>query len=398
MPLASIKKVRNLKGKRVIVRVDFNVPINNKKITDNTKLTSTAETINYLRKKGAIVILVSHLGRPNGKRIKSCEFTFSKDPKYSLKVVVKDLNKILPVKVKFISHCLGKRLSWRINMLRNGSVVLLENIRFYKEEKEGDVNFAKKLASLGDIYVAEAFGVSHRGHASVLAIKKYLPSYSGFLVQREIENLNKLKDRPKKPYVALLGGAKLSTKIKLINKLNKKVDTILIGGAMANVFLKAKNLEIGRSLVEESMIGEAKKILRTSKKIITPKDVVVAQKIESGVKIKVKRVQDVKKRDIILDIGPITIIEYSRALRKAKSILWNGPMGKFEFREFSNGSLVLARLIAAVSRGRAYGICGGGETIDVLKRTGMEEYVDWVSTGGGAMLAYLSGDKMPGIK
>ncbi len=423
MKLISIKRVRDLRGKRVVVRVDFNVPTKNKRITDNSKLISALPTINYLRKRGAKVILVSHFGRPEkqknkktitaqagsrlhkiqqsgGKKQKNrgCEFIFAKDPRYSLKIVIKSLNKLLPVKVKFIPHCFGKRLNLRVNMLRNSQVALLENIRFYKEEKRGDVNFAKRLASLGDIYVMDAFGVSHRDHASVSVIRKFLPSYHGILLKQEIDNLDKLKTRPKKPYVVLLGGAKLSTKIKLIDKLNKKADTILIGGAMANVFLKAKNLEVGRSLIEKSMISEAKKLLKTSKKIIIPKDVVVAQKIEDGVKVKIKKVKDIKKRDIILDIGSDTITDYARHIRKAKSILWNGPMGMFEYRQFSGGSLVLARLIASVARGRAYGVCGGGETVDVLGRTGMQEYMDWVSTGGGAMLAYLSGEKMPGIK
>jgi phosphoglycerate kinase len=398
MPLTSIKKVRNLRGKRVIVRVDFNVPTLNRKVTDNTKLIAAIETINYLRERGARVILISHLGRPEGDQVKGCEFNFLKDSKYTLKIIVKELSKVLSLKVKFIPYCLGKRLSLRINLLRNGQVVLLENVRFYKEEKEGNADFAKKLSSLGDIYVADAFGVSHRDHASLWAIKKYLPSYLGLLAQEETKNLDKLKKNPQKPYAVLLGGSKLSTKIKLIGKLEKKADTILIGGAMANVFLKAKGFEVGRSLVENSMVSEAKKLLRTNKKIIIPKDVVVAQKIEKNAKITIKKIKDVKKRDIILDIGPITIIEYSRVLRKAKSILWNGPMGKFEFRKFSNGSLVLARLIAAVSKGRSYGVCGGGETISVLNKTGMQEYVDWVSTGGGAMLTYLSGGKMPGIK
>lgn len=406
MGLKSIQNLKNPEGRRIIVRVDLNVPIKNRKVEDDTKIIKSLPTIKYLSEKGAIVILISHLGRPkivkSKKPVKSkfkneCKFNFNKDLKYSLKPVAATLENLLGKKAKLITDCIGVKVEKQLTKAEAGDIFLLENIRFYDEEKKGNKTFAKKLAGLGEIYVNDAFAVSHRDHASVLQIRNYLPSYKGFLLGEELANLEKARKAAKKPYVILLGGAKLSTKIRLIKKLNKSASKILIGGAMANVFLAACGYEIGKSLVEKKMIAEAKKLMK-NKKIILPRDVIVSNKASGSAKAEWRNVNEVKKNEIILDIGPKTIKEYAKLIKKAKTILWNGPMGMFEYKQFSSGSLILARTIASVSSGRAYGVCGGGETIDILNRTKMEEFVDWVSTGGGAMLSFLSGEKMPAIK
>lgn len=406
MILKNIQNLKNIKGKRAIVRVDFNVPIKGGKIVDDTKIRESIPTIKYLLSEGASIVLISHLGRPDGvksrKSVKSkvkneCKFNFNKDLKYSLKPVAIILESLLGKKVKLMSGCIGSKVEKKMEKAEAGDIFLLENIRFYGEEKKNNKTFAKAIARLGEVYVNDAFAVSHREHASVFQIRNYLPSYKGLLLQAETENLDKIKKNFKKPYVILLGGAKLSTKIRLIKKLNKSASKILIGGAMANVFFAAKGWEVGKSLVEKEMINEAKKLLK-NKKIILPKDVVVAKNISKAAKAELRKSDEIKKGEIILDIGPETIKEYAKQIKKAKTILWNGPMGVFEYKQFSSGSVILARTIASVSSGRAYGVCGGGETVEILNKTKMEEFVDWVSTGGGAMLSYLSGEKMPGIK
>ncbi len=405
MKIRTIKNIKTFKDKKVLVRTDFNVPLKNGKIIDGTRIDMVLPTIKYLVQKGAVVVLISHLGRPK-KQVslfqRPSRNFFSFQNRYSLRPIAKYLEKALKLKVVFVSDPVNINLKEKIKSTKNKKIFLLENIRFYKEEEKNSKRLAKKLSQWGDIYINEAFSVSHRRHSSVLAITEYLPSFAGFLLEKEIKNLSKLLKKPRKPYMVLLGGAKLSTKIKLIEFLSRKADKILLGGAMANVFLKAQGQEIGRSLIEKSMIKKAEKILefygKKNKKIFLPQDVVTAKSFSSKARPKVKKINHLEKNDIILDIGPETILQYANFLKKAKTILWNGPMGKYELKPFQNGSLILGRLIALRSSLYAYGVCGGGETIDVLNKTQMTEFMDWVSSGGGAMLTFLSGEKLPGLE
>ncbi len=414
MKLRTIKNIKNLSGKRVLLRVDFNVGIKNRKVADGAKIKAALPTINYLLKKNAKVILISHLGRPTESKVKSQKSIKSKVykvksqksvvGKFSLRPIVKNLEKLLGLKVKFINDCIGGKVKNEINKMNNGEVVLLENLRFYKEEMKNSKRFAKNLASFADYYINDAFAVSHRAHSSLVAITDYLPSYSGFLIEKEMKNLSVLFN-PNKPYIVLLGGAKLKTKISLIKVLCKKADKILIGGAIANQFLKIQGYEIGKSLIEKNITsmslrgGDSRRsnlmTIAPDNKIILPKDVIVAKKI-SG-KAEAKKISDVSKNDIILDIGPETTREYAKILKSAKTILWNGPMGIFELKKFSSGSLAMAMAVAAYSR-NAFTVCGGGETIAVLNQVKIKNRIDLISTGGGAMLTYLTGEELPGIK
>ncbi|MEA3272815.1 MAG: phosphoglycerate kinase [Patescibacteria group bacterium] len=348
MKLKSLTAIRNLHCKRVLVRLDLNVPLRKKKVSDDWKIEKILPTLQYLIQKDAKVVIVSHLGRPNGKKKK----------KLSLQPVVNHLEKSLGKKVLFLKDKIGsKKLIKKISALNCGGVAVLENIRFYKEEEKNDKNFAKNIGELVDAYVNDAFAVSHRAHVSISAITKVLPSYAGLLLQEEIKNLDKILKNPARPFVVLLGGAKMSTKIPSIKDI--KADYILLGGAL-----------------DKESKSMAKKLL---KKVVFPSDDVVG------------------KKGAILDIGPQTVLEYSKYIRKAQTIVWNGPMGYFEKKEFSHGTIALARLIASRSSGKVFGVVGGGETIEALKKTKMEQYVDWISTGGGAMLSFLSGEKLPGL-
>jgi phosphoglycerate kinase len=389
--LRSLKQIRNLSGKRILVRVDFNVPLSRKRVVDDSRLQAVLPTINYLLEKKARIILISHLGRPQGK-----------DKRYSLAPLARYLTKLVNREVKFLDWSFEKIKS-RLNNNNLSQIVLLENLRFFPEEEKNGLGFAKKLAELAEIYVNDAFSVSHRIHASVVGITKYLPSYAGFLLEKEVKVLSSLLEKPKKPFVVLLGGAKISDKIGVIKNLVKKADKILLGGALINNFYQAMGYKVGSSLVEKEGVKLANQLLK-NKKILLPQDVVVGTK--DGKKVKVVKIEKegqrrffiCSKEEAILDIGPKTILEYANYLKKAKTLVWNGPMGLYEVKTFSHGTLALARLFASRSQGLAFGVAGGGETIDALNRTGMREYVDWVSTGGGAMLEFLAGKLLPGIK
>ena len=339
MKLRTIKNIKKLSGKRVLVRVDFNVGIKNRRVVDAAKIRAALPTINYLLKKNAKVILISHLGRP----VSDVGGRTSEVGKFSLRPIVKSLEKLLGRKVRFINDYVGGKVENKIGKMKNAEIVLLENLRFYKGEMENSKRFAKSLASIADYYVNDAFAVSHRAHSSIVAITDYLPSYAGFLMEKEIENLSVLL-KPKKPYIVLLGGAKLKTKVKLINALSKKADKILIGGAIANQFLKMQGYEIGESLIEKS-VSEKIKNLKFNNKIFLPKDVITVKQINKNANAEAKDIKDILRDDIILDIGPKTIYEYSKILKFAKTILWNGPMGMFELKRFSNGSLAIAMAI-----------------------------------------------------
>lgn len=383
----SIKKAKGLKGKRVLLRLDLNAPLKAGKVLDDHRLVIAKESINYLLKKGAKVIAISHLGKAKG----------SVDKDLSLKPVANRLKIVLKHPVKFIAEHQPEKALLKIEKMKNGEIVLLENLRFNPGELENDSQFAKNLASLADVYVNDAFSVSHRKQASVAAIKRYLDSYAGLFLEKELKALDRIL-KPKKPFVIIMGGAKVKTKAPLIKKLLPKADQLLLGGALANTFIKELGYEVAKSLCDSDAKEMIKKIFKTKRaedKIILPIDLVVAS-TRTG-KTRLIRPDEVKKGEAILDIGPETITLFSKYIRKASTLIWNGPMGKFEEEHFRQGSLSLARLVAARSKGIAYGVVGGGETVSVLNMTKMQDYVDFVSGGGGAMLAYLGGEKMPGL-
>ena len=406
MKIKSIKTAKKITGKKVLLRVDFNVPlstgISGKKevIEDEFKIIKTLPTIEYLLKHKCKIVIATHLGRPfKDKKVrdllinhKTGEAEVLAD--FSVKPIAKRLGELLDKKVKFVNDVINLKAGSLVGQMERGDIVCLQNLRFEKGELDNDLNFAKELAKFGDIYVNDAFSVCHRAQASVSAIKNFLPSYAGLLLEQEIEYLNKAI-KPKKPLILVIGGAKIETKIPLIKKFQKKSHRILIGGALANNFFAAHKLEVGKSLVDKNSIKFAKKF--KDKNIILPIDVIVSTKKKGG-KLKLKKPDEVSKNELILDIGPETIRLFAGFIKKANTIIWNGPLGMFEQEEFKNGTVFIARVIASRSTGKAYGVVGGGETIEALKLTKMFEYVDWVSTGGGAMLSYLGGEKMPGLK
>ncbi|MEA3398128.1 MAG: phosphoglycerate kinase [Patescibacteria group bacterium] len=384
MNTKSIKKIKNLNGKKVLLRVDFNVPMANGKIMDEYKIIMHLSTIRYLIEHGSRVIILSHLGRPGGKYAKNL----------SLKPIADKLSKILGTKIKFNSDHISFNAGNEVSKLKNGQILMLENLRFNIGEDKNDRAFAKKLSRLGNLYVNDAFACSHRKTASICAIKKYLPAHAGLLLREEIKNLDKIL-HPRKPLVVVLGGAKAITKIPLIFKLNKKAYRVLIGGVLANNFLMAKKFEIGRSIHDKVGLKFAREF--KSNKFILPVDVITSKRKNNWQAVH-KGVNKVHKTDYIFDIGPKTVRLYSDIIKQAGTIIWNGPMGMYEKNEFKHGTLSIARAVAARSKGRVFGVAGGGETVDSLKMTKMMGYMDWVSTGGGAMLTYLAGGKMPGLK
>ncbi len=387
MKIRTLSRLKNLQGKTVFLRVDYNVAVVKGKIQDDYRLQASLPTIDFLRSRGARLIIASHLGDPQGK-VKE---------EYSLKPAAIHLRKLLKAPVKFIGAVRGARVKAAASRLGVGEILMLDNLRFEEGELTDDQDFAKELASLADIYVNDAFAVSHRRQASVAAIKNFLPAYAGLLVEQEVRALNKVL-QPKKPLTVVMGGAKISTKAPLIAKLYSKADTILLGGGLANNFFKYQGREIGLSLFDKDSVAFVKKYFIRNKlksKIILPLDVVVRDK--KGC-VRVSTPGDVKKNEAIFDIGPATIGLYAKYINRAQTLVWNGPLGKFEENSFKQGTLSIARLIAARSQGRAYGLVGGGETVAALNLTKMSEYVDWVSTAGGAMLSYLGGEKMPGLE
>ncbi|MEI6529188.1 MAG: phosphoglycerate kinase [Candidatus Falkowbacteria bacterium] len=386
MLIKTLKKVPSLKNKTVFLRVDFNVDIENGKIEEDFRIVAGLETINFLLKKGARLLIASHLGEPKG----------SPEAEYSLKPVAARLQKLLRRPVKFLPETIGQKVEAALVKMKAGDIIMLENLRFNSGELSNDNKFAKELANMADVYVNDAFAVCHREHASVSAIKKYLPAYAGLLLEKEINAAQKIL-KPRKPLVLIMGGAKISTKAPLISKLYSSASYILLGGALANNFFKFEKLEIGKSLFDADSLIYVKKFFKGKKlvpKIILPIDLVV--KTKKGL-ASVRRPSDVKAGETILDIGPETISLYATYVKSAKTIVWNGPLGKFEEDSFKQGTLSVARLVASRASGRAYGLVGGGETVEALKLTKMAEYVDWISTAGGAMLTYLGGGKMPGL-
>jgi phosphoglycerate kinase len=379
-----------LRDKRVIIRADFNVPLDDShQITDDTRIRSTLPTINRAVDDGAKVILCSHLGRPNG--------TF--DLKYSLAPVAKRLGRLMGKDILFAPDCIGPAVEGLVAKMKSGDVLLLENLRFHQGEEENDDNFSKALAALGDVYINDAFGAAHRTHASIVGITKFIPvSAAGFLLKKEIEYLEGAVENPVRPFVAILGGAKVSGKIGVIENLGKRVDKVIIGGGMAFTFLKAKGTEIGNSLVENDMLDFAKGIedhaLSRGVKFYLPVDCVVAASHEPGAESKIVPVQEIPKGWYGLDIGPASVKLFNEAVQNAKTILWNGPMGVFEIDAYARGTLAMAH---AVADAYALTIVGGGETALAVHRAGESENMSFISTGGGAALELLEGKQLPGL-
>lgn len=386
MKITTLKNVKNLKNKVVFLRVDFNVALNKGKVAEDYRLVAGLETINFLLERGARVVVATHLGDPKGKIVKEL----------SAKPVALRLKTLLKKPVKFIPEVVGEKVNKAISTLKAGELMMLENLRFHPGELTNDKKFAKELVAQADIYVNDAFAVCHREQASVVAVKSFLPAYAGLLLEKEVIALNKVL-KPTKPLVVIMGGAKISTKAPLITKLYKTASQILLGGALANNFFKYQKLEIGKSLFDADSLAEVKKFYQGKKlasKIILPLDVVV--KTRKGTAA-VRYLNEVKLGESILDIGPETIALYSKYIKAAHTLVWNGPMGKFEEASFKHGTLAIALLVASRASGKAFGLVGGGETVEALRLTKMEQYVDWVSTAGGAMLTYLGGGKMPGL-
>jgi phosphoglycerate kinase len=390
MNIVTLRQAKHIAGKTVFVRVDFNVPIKKGKITEDFKSAQSLPTIRFLMRYRCKIVLATHLGDPGGKVVKEL----------STAPIAKRLAKLLGKKVLFVPESSGPEAKKLIAEAPAGALILLENLRFNPGEEKNDLRFGKSLAELAEVYVNNAFAVCHRAHASVAAIKKYLPACAGLLLEEEVRNLAKAFD-PKKPLVVVLGGAKISTKLPLINNFIKRADQILVGGALANDFLKSLGYEVGRSLVsaDAPMQKAAVKAYRQAgnHKIILPVDAVVSVKKDGGGEVRVKKITEVSKRDFIYDIGPETVAVFSHYLKRAQTIVWNGPMGWFEQTQFKHATVALGRVIASRSSGPAFGLVGGGETVEALRLTKMFDDIDWVSTGGGAMLEFLSGTKLPGL-
>ncbi len=379
----------DVNGKKVLVRVDFNVPLDeHQNITDDTRIKAALPTINYLLENNAAIILMSHLGRPKGE----INSTLSLEP------VAKRLEEITGKKVYFVHDCIGDEVKRVAKNLKPGEILLLENTRFHPEEKKNDQDFAKELASLADVFVNDAFGTAHRAHASNVGVAGYLPSVVGFLIEKEIEYLNKALLNPEKPYTAILGGVKVSDKIDLIEQLLGKADSILIGGAMMFTFLKALGYSIGKSLVEEDKIPAALGIMEKAKEkgvnLFLPEDTVVAKEMAEGTEFHSVPVDAIPDNMIGLDIGILTVRKYTEIIKPSKTVIWNGPMGMFEISSFSHGTKGIARAVAACP---GITIIGGGDSAAAIEKFGFADKVSHISTGGGALLEYLSGKELPSI-
>ncbi len=384
------KTIRELDpaGKKVLVRVDYNVPMDGGGITDDTRIRATLPTLRHLLDKGAAVILASHLGRPKG----------GPAPEFSLAPVAKRLSALLGQEVLFAADCVGEAAEGPAKALKPGQVLLLENLRFHKEEEKNDPEFARRLASLADTYVNDAFGVSHRAHASVAGVTEYLPAAAGFLLEKEIDFLSRAVENPAHPYVAIIGGAKVSDKIGVIANLLTRVDTLIIGGGMANTFLAAKGCATGRSLVEQDKIALAASLIKEAAdrkvKLLLPSDVVVADRFAADAAARVAAADAIPADWMALDIGPASADAFAAALAGAKLIVWNGPMGVFEMDAFAKGTVAVAKAVAASG---AVSVVGGGDSVAAIEKAGLQDKISHISTGGGASLEFLEGKVLPGV-
>jgi len=377
-----------VKDKRCFVRVDFNVPMKEGRITDDSRIRAALPTIEHLISHGAKVILASHLGRPKGKVV----------PELRLDPVALRLGELLGRKVVKLSDCVGPEVGAYVSGMSPGSVVLLENVRFYPGEEKNDPDFARDMASLADIFVNDAFGAAHRAHASTAGIAAYIPAYAGFLMEKEVAALGKLMENPERPFTAVIGGAKVSDKLAVLKNLLDRVDNLLIGGGMANTFLLAQGHSVGKSLAEPSMVEEAREILEKASKggtkVLLPVDVVVAAAPEAGMPAKVVDVQGIPEDMMALDIGPATRKAYVAVVGESKTVFWNGPMGVFEVEPFRGGTLEMAAALAGV---RGFTVVGGGDSLSAVEMSGLSDKIDHLSAGGGASLEFLEGRELPGV-
>ncbi len=385
----------NFAGKRAIIRVDFNVPLNSSfEITDDTRIRAAIPTIKKILSEGGSVILMSHLGRPKE----------GPADKYSLRHLIPDLKAKLGVDVKFAPDCIGEDAKTLAAALKPGEVLLLENLRFYKEEEKGDMAFAEKLAGLADVYVNDAFGTAHRAHASTTVIAQFFPGKSlfGYIMDNEVSSIDKVMRDPQKPFTAILGGAKVSTKITIIENLLDKVDNLIIGGGMTYTFIKAMGGKIGNSLVEEDFVEMAKKVMDIAKEkgvnFYLPIDGVNADKFDNEAKTSISPIDQVPDGWMGLDIAEGSIKKFSEVIENSKTILWNGPMGVFEMPNFQKGTVEIAKAIARATAKGAFSLVGGGDSVAAINQFNMADKVSYVSTGGGALLEYIEGQVLPGIK
>jgi phosphoglycerate kinase len=383
----------NLKGKKVLIRVDFNVPLDeNQNITDDIRITSALPTIKRVISEGGSAILMSHLGRPKGER----------NPKFSLKPAALRLGELLGTDVKFANDCIGEEVKSEVNNLAEGDVLLLENLRFHGEETQNDPDFAKQLAELGDLYVNDAFGSAHRAHASTEGVTKYFDQCAcGYLLKKEIDYLGKAISNPQRPFTAILGGAKISGKIDVIQQLMGKVDNLIVGGGMGYTFYKAQGLEIGTSLLEEDKIQLASEILSRAESsginFLLPVDIRIASEFSNDSPSEVVPVDSIPSDKMGLDIGTETIAKFADVIKNSKTVVWNGPMGVFEFDNFAQGTNAIAEALAEATANGAVTIIGGGDSAAAIKKAGLDDKVSHVSTGGGASLEFLEGKILPGV-
>jgi phosphoglycerate kinase len=383
----------NFKNKKALVRVDFNVPLNKElKVADKSRIEGAKPTLIKILEDGGSAILMSHLGRPEGK-----------EEKYSLKHIESEVSDVLGVKVKFIEDCVGKKVEEAAEALKPGEILLLENLRFYPEEKKGDEKFAKKLSNLGDIYVNDAFGTAHRAHASTTVVAKFFENKAmGYLLQKEVESLDKVLNSNEKPVAAVLGGAKVSSKITVIENILAKIDHLIIGGGMAFTFVKAKGGHIGESLVENDKQELALEILKKAEEqnveVHLPVDSIVTQEFDNDSEIKIEDINTISEGWMGLDAGPRSRDNFAKIIAKSKIILWNGPLGVFEMDTFSKGTIALGEAIAKATEKGAFSLVGGGDSVSAAKKFGFDTKVSYVSTGGGAMLEMLEGKSLPGIE
>jgi phosphoglycerate kinase len=384
----SKKSVRdiNMKGKRVLMRVDFNVPMDGGVVTDDKRIRAALPTIQYVLEQGASLVVMSHLGRPKGAGFEA---------EFSLKPAAEALAKLLNKPVQMAPDCVGPEVEKMATALKPGDVLMLENTRFYKGEEKNDPELAKKLAALGEIYVNDAFGSAHRAHASTEGVARFLPAVSGFLMEQELEYLSKATETPAHPYVAILGGAKISDKIAVVENMLAKADKVIIGGGMANTFLAAQGYNMADSLVEAGAVETAKGILaKAGKKLVLPVDAVVGDKFDAEAQSQVVDVKNIPAGWRMLDIGPKSVEAFGKVIKDAKLVVWNGPMGVFEFPKFAEGTFAVARLIAESG---ATSVIGGGDSASAVKKAGVAKKMTHVSTGGGASLEFLEGKVLPGV-